>query len=199
MAVDDILKKIKADAQDTAREITAGGKGEADEVIGAARQRAEAARERMRAKARQRAAEERNRIVTLARLSARRDLLNEKQGLIDRVFEETGKSILTMGRDEYRGLIRSFLKDTVESGNEEVILDEREDRIDQAFLDEVSKSLSLTGGLRLSSERRRIGGGFVLKSGRTEVNCALETILRDAREKLETEVASILFGRSAGA
>ncbi len=194
MAVDDILKKIKADADAAAQEIVSGGKGEADEVLAAARQRVDAAREKMSAKARQRADEERNRVITLARLSARRDLLSEKQGLIDRVFGDTRTSILGMGRDEYRALIMGFLKDTVETGDEEVVLDEGETRIDQAFLDEVSRSLDVAGKLRLSSERRKIGGGFILKSGKTETNCALDTILRDARERLETDVAAILFG-----
>jgi len=76
-----------------------------------------------------------------------------------------------------------------------IIVGEGERRIDQKLLDDVSRELGKPGGLRLSSERRRIDGGFILRSGRTETNCALDTILRDARERLETEVAGILFGR----
>lgn len=194
MAVDDILKKIKADAEDAAREVLAEGRKDADEVLAAARGRAESEREKMRAKSRQRADEERNRIITLARLAARRDVLSEKQSLIDRVFEDTRKKILEMGRDDYRRLIGNFLKDSVEAGDQEVILDEGEARLDQAFLDEATRSLGLPGQLRLSNERRKIGGGFILRSGKTETNCALDTILRDARERLEADVAAILFG-----
>jgi V/A-type H+-transporting ATPase subunit E len=194
MAVEDILKKIRADAEEAARRIIAEGKAAADEVTAEARGRVRTQEERMRAKARQRAGEERNRIVTLARLSGRRDLLNEKQRLIGRVFEDTRKSILEMGRDDYRQLIRAFLRDTRETGDVEVIVDTNEARIDQGFLDEVARELDGVGRLLLSSERRDIGGGFVLRSGRTETNCTLETILRDAREKMETEVAAILFG-----
>ena len=116
MAVEDILKKVRADADEAARQIVAEGKAAADAVTAEARDRIEAEGERMRAKARQRAEEERNRIVTLARLSGRRELLNEKQRLIGRVFEETKKSILEMGQDEYRRLIRAFLRDTREAG-----------------------------------------------------------------------------------
>ncbi len=198
MAVDDILKKIKADAEESAREIVAAGRKDADEVLGAARARVESEREKMQAKARQRADEERNRIITLARLSARRDLLNEKQTLIDRVYDQTRKKILGMGRDEYRRFIGAFLKDAVETGDEEVIIGEGETRIDQAFLDEISKSLGLSRPLRLSSERRKIGGGFVLRSGKIETNCALDTILRDARATFEADVAGILFGGGEG-
>jgi V/A-type H+-transporting ATPase subunit E len=194
MAVEDILKKIRADAEEAARRIVDEGRAAADEVAAEARTRVEAQGERLRGKARQRAEEERNRIVTLARLSGRRELLSEKQRLIDQVFEETRRSILEMGRDDYRKLIRAFLEDTREAGDVEVIVDVNETRIDQDYLDQVARELGGDGRLRLSSERREIGGGFVLRSGRTETNCTLETILRDAREKLETEVASILFG-----
>lgn len=198
MAVEDILKKIKADAEEAARQIVAEGQAAADAVTAEARTRIEAQGERMRGKARQRADEERNRIVTLARLSGRRELLSEKQRLIDRVFEETKRSILEMGAGDYRRLIRAFLRDTSETGDVEVIIDINETRIDQGFLDEVARDLDGAGSLKLSSERREIGGGFILRSGRTETNCTLETILRDARENLETEVASILFGPGGG-
>lgn len=196
MAVDDILKKIKADAEEAARKIVAEGQAAADVVASEARARTDVQKKALRARAEQRAQEERNRITTLARLAARRELLDEKQALIDRVFDEAGERIAAMKQAEYRELIGGFLKNTVESGDEEVLIGEGERRLDQAFLDSVSKELGLGGGLRLSSERRPISAGFILRSGRVETNCSLSTILRDAREKLETEVAAILFGES---
>jgi V/A-type H+-transporting ATPase subunit E len=195
MAVEDILKRIGGDAEKVALEILAEAKGEADAVLGRARAKAEAERARLRAKAKQRSDEERNRIVTLAKLSARRELLNEKQGLIDKVFGETRKSIIAMPADEYGRFIKRLLTRTVETGDEEVIVGEGERRIDQKLLDDVSRELGKPGGLKLSAERRRIEGGFILRRGRTETNCALDTIMRDAHERLETEVAGILFGR----
>lgn len=198
MAVDDILNRIRADADEAGRGILAEAKREADAVLARAREKAEAERTRLRARAKQRSDEERNRIVTLAKLSARRDLLSEKQGLIDRVFDETRKSIIAMPADEYGRFIKGFLRRTVETGDEEVIVGEGERRIDQKLLDEVSRELGKPGGLKLSSERRTIDGGFILRRGKTETNCALDTILRDARERLETDVAGILFGREGG-
>ncbi len=194
MAVDDILKKIRADAEEAARQIVSEGKEKADAVLEDARVRVDARKSELHARAEQRAQEERNRITTLAKLSARRELLGAKQVLIDRVFAEARELISGMDKAEYRVLVSKLLADTVESGDEEVLIGEREDRIDQAVLDEFSKKFGKGGGLKLSSERRPIDGGFVLRSGRVETNCALETIMRDARERLETEVASILFG-----
>jgi len=196
MAVDDILRKIKADAEEAARKIVAEGQTAADAVAGEGRAKTDVQKKELRARAEQRAQEERNRITTLARLAARRELLDEKQALVDRVFDEAGARIAAMQQPEYREFITGLLRSTVESGDEEVLIGETEGRLDQVFLDSVSKELGRGGGLKLASERRQIAAGFILRSGRVEANCALSMILRDARERLETEVAAILFGGS---
>ncbi|MBN2565082.1 MAG: V-type ATP synthase subunit E [Candidatus Eisenbacteria bacterium] len=194
MAVEDILNRIKADAEEEAQRLLADGREEAGAILAEAKAKADAQRKDLRTRAEQHAAEERNRITTLARLSVRRELLDAKQALIDRVFNEAGTRIEKLSRDEYRTFIGGLLEEYVESGDEEVLIGEGETRIDQPFLDSVGAKIGRGKGLRLSDERRRIRGGFILRSGRVETNCVLETILRDAREKLETEIASVLFG-----
>ena len=194
MALDDILRKIESDAKQDASALVDDGRREADAVLAAARARAEAERARLESIAAQRADEERNRIVTLAKLSARRDLLAEKQRLIERVFDETHKRLAAMPADAYRQFIKSALLSSVETGDEEVVIGEDESRIDQAFLDDVSRAIRGGAKLMLSSERRRIDGGFILKRGKTETNSTLATIIRAAREEYESEVAAILFG-----
>jgi V/A-type H+-transporting ATPase subunit E len=193
MAVEDILKKIEADAEEEALAILGRAHSEAEAIATEARKRADAQRKKLESASKQRADEERNRIVTLARLEARREVLTEKQRLIDRVFEETRARVLKMARDDYQRLMETFMMSVAEPGECEVIVDPDESRIDQAFLDRVSAAVSGCS-LRLSDERRAMGGGFVLKSGRVETNCTLDTILGDARERLETDVAEALFG-----
>ncbi len=194
MALEDIIKKIDADANRDAEALADEGRQEAESIVAAARKRAESEKDRLDAAARQRAEEERNRVVTLARLSARRELLSEKQRLIDRVFEEAHKRLAAMPVDEYRRFVAAVLKDAVETGDEEVVIGENEDRIDQAFLDAVSREIGGGAKLTLSDERRRIDGGIILKRGKTETNSTLDTILRAAREQNESVVAAILFG-----
>jgi V/A-type H+-transporting ATPase subunit E len=195
MAVDDIIARIQADAREAAERILAEGREEAESVKAEAQAKAEEQKNEFRARAEQRAAEERNRITTLARLSARRELLDAKQVLIDRVFAEAAERIEKMQQKDYQAFVARLLIEQSETGEEEVLVGRNEKRIDQAFLDGVSKEIGKGKGLTLSEERRPIRAGVVLRSGRVETNCALETILRDAREKLETEIASVLFGK----
>jgi vacuolar-type H+-ATPase subunit E/Vma4 len=131
MAVDDILKRIKADAEEAARKIVAEGQTAADAVADEGRATTDAQKKGLTARAEQRAQEERNRITTLARLAARRELLDEKQALVDRVFDEAGGRIVAMEPNEYRKFITGLLLSTVESGDEEVLIGETERRREQ--------------------------------------------------------------------
>ena len=67
-----------------------------------------------------------------------------------------------------------------------------------AFLGKVVNSTAAivtgTGMLTLSEETRPIRGGFVMVDGDVEINCAFETLIQLQREKLEREVARVLFG-----
>ena len=66
-----------------------------------------------------------------------------------------------------------------------------------AFLGKVinttAAQLSGTGLLTLSEETRDIKGGFIMIDGKVEINCAFETLVRLQREKLEKQVADVLF------
>lgn len=50
-----------------------------------------------------------------------------------------------------------------------------------------------TGLMTLSEETRPIRGGFIMVDGDVEVNCAFETLVRMQRERMERDVAAILF------
>ena len=47
--------------------------------------------------------------------------------------------------------------------------------------------------MTLSEETRPIRGGFIMVDGDVEVNCAFETLVRMQRERMERDVAAILF------
>ena len=66
-----------------------------------------------------------------------------------------------------------------------------------AFLGKVvntaAAQITGTGLLTLSQETRNIKGGFIMIDGKIEINCAFETLVRLQREKLEKQVADVLF------
>lgn len=63
----------------------------------------------------------------------------------------------------------------------------------EKLVNSATAQITGTGLLSLSEETRNIRGGFILVDGPIEVNCAFETLVRLQREKLEKQVADILF------
>ena len=57
----------------------------------------------------------------------------------------------------------------------------------------VTAQLAGTGLLTLAEESRNIKGGFIMIDGKVEINCAFGTLVRLQREKLERQVADVLF------
>lgn len=70
-----------------------------------------------------------------------------------------------------------------------------------ALVDKVVSGVSAvahgTGMLILSAETRDIQGGFILTDGPIEVNCSLDTLLEQTRERLSGQVAQTLFTQAS--
>jgi len=83
----------------------------------------------------------------------------------------------------------------VETGDEKVIIDKNESRIDQDLINQVNEQLRChgKGNLSLSDQRQDLGGGFILRRGKIKTNVSFEVLLTQARRELEIELAKELF------
>lgn len=196
MAFEDILKRIRDDGDKESGRIKKEAEEEAKRVLREAKKEAVSLKERMLQSARNSIRDEKKRILTMANLEVRKKLLERKQILIEEAFRKASSHLGHLPDEEYRKAMKKMLLETVESGEEEVIISPEEKLINPAFLNAVSAELSSKGRpgrLKLSSERRECKGGFVLRAGRKEVNNTFDSLFRENREDLESEVAGILF------
>ncbi len=85
--------------------------------------------------------------------------------------------------------------EAVETGDEEVIVDKNENRINQDLIDQVNQQLRSKGkgSLKLSDQKQDIGAGFILKRGQIKTNVSLIVLLDQARKELEIDLAKELF------
>ena len=106
------------------------------------------------------------------------------------------EQLCSLPREEYLALIASLAAEAAEGG-EQMILSPRdaEQYGTEVILmaNTALRAAGKRGELTLSAETRPIPGGFILSSGDVELNCAFDTLVRLRREKLEKEVAKILF------
>ncbi len=141
------------------------------------------------------AAEKKSHLLAAARMDIAKELLAEKRKLLDEVFQQAQSQMQNLPDEDYRSLMTKLMLEAVETGDEEIIVDKNETRINQEFIDKVNLELSSNskGNLKLSDERYDIGGGFVLRRGKIKNNISFDILLTQARKELEIDLAKELF------
>jgi len=139
--------------------------------------------------------DEESHILAAARMDIAKQLLAEKRKILDEVFEQAHEQLQNLPDEEYRTLCTKLMLETVETGEEEVIIDKNENRINKEFIEQVNKQLSSKGKgeLKLSDQKQDIGAGFILKRGQIKTNVSLDVLLDQARKELEIDLAKELF------
>jgi V/A-type H+-transporting ATPase subunit E len=134
-------------------------------------------------------------ILAAARMEIAGELLTEKRKILDEVFSRASRLLQNLPDQEYRVLMTKLLLDAVQTGEEDVVVDKNENRIDQQFINLVNQRLGSAkkGNLKLSSERQDVEGGFILRRGRIKTNVTFGVLLDRARKELEIELAKELF------
>jgi len=134
-------------------------------------------------------------LLAAARMDIAKQFLAEKRKILDDLFQRARSKLLEMPDDDYRSFMAKIMLEAVETGDEEVVVDSKEKRIDHTFIKNVNLKLGpgFKGNLRLSAERADLGGGFVLKRGKIKNSLSLDVLLARARRELEIELAKELF------
>ena len=102
----------------------------------------------------------------------------------------------SLPQEEYLALIASLAAEAAEGGEQMILSPRDAEQYGTEVILMANTALCAAGKrgeLTLSAETRPIPGGFILSSGDVELNCAFDTLVRLRREKLEKEVAKILF------
>lgn len=194
---DRIVQRVLDDAQGRAESIKTEASEKAEAVISEAKDRAERRKEHLLEQARKMAAEQKGRIIGMAQMEGRKEILSAKQEMIGEAFQKALDELIAQDDDAYLSIIRELILEMAETGTETVIFNSRDrEKITDQFWNETNKSLTDSGKkgeLELSRESRAIRGGFILHRGGVEINCSFEALLARKRDELEYEVAELLF------
>jgi V/A-type H+-transporting ATPase subunit E len=195
MEAEPVTQKILADARAEAERITKEAEEkESAEQAKLARQLEEYKRQ-TETLADRAGKDEKSHILAAARMEIAGELLAEKRKILDEVFSRARQQLQNLPGEEYRNLVTALLLDAVQTGDEEVIVDKNENRIDQQLINLVNQRVGSAkkGNLKLSQERQDIEGGFILRRGRIKTNVSFDVLLDRARSELEIKLAKELF------
>jgi V/A-type H+-transporting ATPase subunit E len=195
MEAEQVIEKIQADANAEAEKI----KKQADENQAAEQakfdEQLKEHKKQTKALAEKLANEKKLHLLAAARMDISKGKLAEKCSVLDEVFQQARENLKNLSDDKYRELITNLMLEAVETGEEEVIIDKDEKRIDAKLIDKVNSKLApeRKGGLKLSGEKMPVGGGFILRRGKIKTNVSFNVLLSRARKELEIDLAKELF------
>ena len=192
----DGLEKIMARISEDAQQEFAALRTQTEEQLGAigAEFQAKAAQEREEILTRGRkAAEERlERLNSAAKMEKRKMELAAKQEVLAEAFDRALENLCSLTDEKYIQLLTPLALKASVSGTEQMIFSQKDRaRVGKQVVLAVNEAKNAR--LTLSEEIRPIQGGFIMVDGDVETNCAFETLVRLQQEKLELEVAGVLF------
>jgi len=195
MEAEQVIEKILADAKAEAEKIKKqAGRKQADEQAKFDEQLKEHEKQ-TKALAEKLANEKKLHLLAAARMNIAKEHLAEKNKILDEVFDQARQQLQSLPDEQYRRLVTNLILEAVETGDEEVIIDKEEKRIDAALIDQVNSKLASDrkGNLKLSEDKMPLGGGFILRRGKVKTNVSFDVLLSRARKELEIELAKELF------
>ncbi|MCK4751965.1 MAG: V-type ATP synthase subunit E [Planctomycetes bacterium] len=195
MGAEEVVGKILADAKAAAEKLrneaaekAAGEQAKLDEQLAEYRKQTEVL-------AKKAGKEKKAHLLASARMEISKKYLAEKRRILDGIFAKARTQLQNLPDEAYRTLMAKLMLEAVEGGEEEVIVDIGEKRIDAALIEQVNSKLGDKGKLKLSKERAEIGAGFILRSDRIKTNVSMDILLSQTRKDSEIELAKDLFAK----
>lgn len=195
--IENLKNRIIKDDEDKARQVNEEAVSKAQEILRLSKEKAKMIQSDARVKAEKDGDDSRERIIARSHLDARNNILAAKQETIDRVLKLVQEKVDNMLTEEYTSFIEKLLLNSIETGEEEIIFSEGDiDRISPDLIEKLNSRLTLKGKkgmLKISTEKRNIKSGFILRHGGVEINCSIDSQIKILRDSLEGELASLLF------
>lgn len=192
-----IKAKILEDAKSRAGSIEEQARKEAQEILEKASREAGLKKEAILQEAENEGAAAYKRMLAVAGLEGRKQILRTKQEAINKAFDKALEKVCGLPDSEYQKLIEDMIVRSAIDGGGEIFLSQKDaSRMDGNFVSNINQrvgSSGKSGTWSLSPQPIKTVGGFILKSGEMEVNSTFEIMFGMLRTELEGEVVKMLF------
>ena len=197
MSIENILERIKEKADFAAEELVRKAEEEAERIRDACEAEGEDLRVKLEQRAHKKAGEEERRLIVNEQLELRKQLLEKKREILDEMYEQAKKEMEKLGDEDYLDLMKGMILGSAISGNEEIVVAREQRKLySDAFLGVLNKENKLGKGFTLAKDPGDFSWGVVLREGRRIVDLTLGVLMEQLRERIESEIAPMLFSNS---
>ena len=193
--VDNIVKEILQEAENTAGSLLSEAKEKAEQIIKEGAAADEKAALAVRQKAEKTVVDLEQRAVSQSALRKRQAVLKAKQEIIDEVVHKAYMKLSTQDTDAYFSMVKKLVEKNVRAGDGLVCFNETDLKaVPAGFEKELDGIAKAAGGsLKISDQPVKIRSGFILSYGGIEENCSLDAIFAEKADTLRDLANSILW------
>ncbi len=136
---------------------------------------------------------EKTKMISSARLQARRDVLSGMRKVIETVFDEAAKGLEKLPKKEAGAAAEKLLEKMVSTGEETIIPSGKIDVFSKDFINDLNRRR----GWKLSLERpdKNLDGWFMLQGANYTVSADSSAVKDYFKERCERRVVERLFGK----
>lgn len=188
MGKEEIVNRIIADAEAEAAEILRAAEERASGIISAAEERAATERTETENEANGRAKRISEGKAAEARLDSAKILLAEKRRVMEQIYQDALKKLLSMDEKSTLALLEKLLLEHAEEGDE-IVFAEGFPYVNSVSALPVIKGRKLT----VAAERAAISGGCILRGKLCDKDLSYGALLNADKEEYQAEIAAKIF------
>jgi vacuolar-type H+-ATPase subunit E/Vma4 len=127
----------------------------------------------------------------------RKRLLEKKWEILDELYERAKREMEKLPEGEYIALLEEMIRGSAISGNEEIVFAKGQEKLfDDSFLERLNKESKRGKGFSLAKDQGEFSWGVILREGQRTVDLTLDVLMDQLRERIEPEIAPLLFSGS---
>ena len=187
MSIENILERIKEEADSVARDLVRKAEEEGERIRGSYEAEGENLKIELEQRAHKKAGEEESRLIVNEQLELRKQLLERKHEILEEMYEQAKREMEKLGDKDYLDLMKEMILGRAISGNEEIIIAREQTKLfGDAFIDALNKESRSGKGFKLAEDPGDFSWGIVLREGQRTVDLTLGVLMEQLRESRPT-------------
>jgi vacuolar-type H+-ATPase subunit E/Vma4 len=194
MSIENILSRIDEDSRAAVAAALERAGEEAAALSARYARRAEELGAGLSSRAEKKAVEEKRRLLVSEQLELRKADLIRRREILSKLYDEARKNIAALSGEDYLALIRTLVISSTISGAEEIVPAAGQTALlSSDFLAKLNAGYPGGGKFTIAAEEGAFEWGVVLKESRRTVDLSLDSVFDQVMDRIEPEVAAILF------
>lgn len=179
-----IIETIAKEAEAEAREITDAAQKKAADILEQCEKDKEKTAEEFKRRTQEECMRLSGMIEAAAEADARQAVLAAKRSAIKEIIEYVKSEVKNLPDREYFDLLLKLAQNNRENSDGVMYLSEKDiKRLPADFSEKVNEGLK-EGSIKISEEPCLIDAGFIIKYGKIDINCSIDSIFEDKQNKL---------------